>query len=303
MKQDVYGVVPPIPTPVDENERVDEAALRAVIERCIEGGLHGIFVCGTNGETMALRQEEREKAIRITLDAVGDRVPVIAGCMDSGTERVIDNIKAFEQMGGKTAVVTAEFYSRHSSKAETIRHFERIASSVEADIFVYNIPPFTGTSITPDMIFEIATFDHVVGFKDTGADFTAFQKVLRHFAGTDFRVLQGMTGQAAASMLLGADGFVPGIGPIIPSICVKIYEYGKQGDIEKTKAYDALLAEAQESFGHAVYGIAAGKAVLSEFVPMRGDILLPSEPVTEEQKKKMTEIIRSVMEKEKALPF
>ena len=152
MKQKIYGVVPPISTPIDEHEHVDEKALRKLIDHCIDKGLHGIFVCGTNGECLGLTQAERNRAIKITLDQVAGRVPVLAGCMDTSTARVIDNIKAFEQMGGQTAVVTPEFYSRHSTPDETIRHFEQVAKHTEADIFIYNIPPFTGNTISPKAI-------------------------------------------------------------------------------------------------------------------------------------------------------
>lgn len=174
MKQKIYGVVPPISTPIDEHEHVDEKALRKLIDHCIDKGLHGIFVCGTNGECLGLTQAERNRAIKITLDQVAGRVPVLAGCMDTSTARVIDNIKAFEQMGGQTAVVTPEFYSRHSTPDETIRHFEQVAKHTEADIFIYNIPPFTGNTMSPKAVFEMATFDHIVGYKDTRGQFGDF---------------------------------------------------------------------------------------------------------------------------------
>ena len=85
MNKKYKGVIPPIITPVDAHERVDEAALRALIRHCIEVGLHGIFVAGTNGEAMALCPRERERAIKITLDECGEKIPVLCGIMDSGT--------------------------------------------------------------------------------------------------------------------------------------------------------------------------------------------------------------------------
>ncbi|MCR4712022.1 MAG: dihydrodipicolinate synthase family protein, partial [Clostridia bacterium] len=86
-----HGIIPPIITPVDKYENVDEEGYRQLLEYCIEGGLHGILVCGTNGETMALTQKERNNAIRITVDQVNGRIPVMAGCMDTSTRRVIEN--------------------------------------------------------------------------------------------------------------------------------------------------------------------------------------------------------------------
>ena len=77
MAKKCIGVIPPIITPVDERENVDENGLRALIRQCVDNGIHGIFVAGSNGETMALTQEERDRAIRITLDEVHGKVPVM----------------------------------------------------------------------------------------------------------------------------------------------------------------------------------------------------------------------------------
>ncbi len=98
MNKKYYGVIPPVITPITPNEDVDEEGFRQLIDYCIDGGLHGLFVAGSNGECMALTQKERNHAIRIMLDQTRGRVPVLAGVMDSSTRRVIDNIKALEQM-------------------------------------------------------------------------------------------------------------------------------------------------------------------------------------------------------------
>ncbi|MCI8803393.1 MAG: dihydrodipicolinate synthase family protein [Oscillibacter sp.] len=303
MKQKIQGVIPPISTPIDRYERVDEKALRKLVDHCIDSGLHGIFVCGTNGECLGLRQEERNRAIQIALDQAAGRVPVLAGCMDTSTERVIDNIKAFEQMGGQTAVVTAEFYSRHSTPEETVRHFEKIAERTEADIFIYNIPPFTGTAISVKSVFRIAEFDHVVGYKDTSGSFGDFLRCLHHFKGTDFMLFQGMTQLAGVSMLLGADGCIPNIAPVVPELCLELCDCAKRRDIERTMVYSALLQEAQDAFSSASYGIAACKAAYSALGFMDQRMCAPSEPVTEEQKAKILAALRAVEEKWKALRF
>lgn len=139
MAKDRYvGVVPPIVTPVDEFERVDEAALRGIVRRCKDVGLHGVFVAGSNGECMALTQAERNRAIRIVLDEAGPDYPVMSGVMDSSTQRVIDNIKALEDMGGDVAVVTPVFYARHATQDETVRHFEEILRHTKVKLMIYN---------------------------------------------------------------------------------------------------------------------------------------------------------------------
>lgn len=304
MKQKFYGIVPPISTPIDEHEHVDEKALRKLVDHCIEKGLHGIFVCGTNGECCALTQKERDRAIRIALDEAAGRVPVMAGCMDTSTERVIENVKAAEQMGIQTVVITPEFYSRHNTADETVRHVEKVAERTEADIFVYNIPPFTGYTIPADSVFRMAEFDHVVGYKDTSGQFGEFLRCLDHFKGTDFMLFQGMTQLAGVSMLLGADGCIPNISPLVPELCLKVYQYAKEQDIDKLMVYNSLLTEAQRTFNKAKYGIAACKAAQSEMLGFLDErMCAPSEPVTPEQKAAIVAALREIEEKRKALAF
>lgn len=187
MAKKYHGVIPPIITPVNSDETVDEAGFRSIIDYCLEGGLHGLFVAGTNGDTMALTQKERNHAIQIALDQVHGRVPVMCGVMDTSTKRVIENIKALEQMGGSCAVVTPVFYDRHTSQDETVRHFEEILKATSIDLALYNIPPFVGTKVDAATVIKITELDkRVVAYKDSSGAFTDFQQVLSHYRDTDF---------------------------------------------------------------------------------------------------------------------
>ncbi len=299
MTKKVIGVIPPIITPVDENENVDEKGLRLLVRRCIDTGIHGIFVAGSNGETMAITQKERNRAIQITLDETKEQVPVICGVMDSSTRRVIENIKELEQMGGKIAVVTPVFYARHATQDETIRHFEEIARHTEIDLMIYNIPPFTGQTLTPETIFEIAKIEKVIGYKDTTGRFPDFLKCLEHFKGTDFVLHQGATNLAAASLLLGADGYIPSMAPLYPKPFIKLFEYGQKGDIEKTNFYDHIVGMTSSIWPMAKSQTASTKYALSK-LGFDYRVVKPSEPITQEQMKaidqKMAEIEKYLAE-------
>ena len=290
-------------TPLKGDDQIDREGTVRLTEHILAGGVHALFLLGTTGEAQSLSYKCRYDFVELVCRQVAGRVPVLAGCMDTSTARVIDNIKAFEQMGGQTAVVTPEFYSRHSTPDETIRHFEQVAKHTEADIFIYNIPPFTGNTMSPKAVFEMATFDHIVGYKDTSGQFGDFLRCLNHFRGTDFMLFQGMTQLAGVSLLMGADGFIPNISPVVPELCLKVYDYAKAGDIEKLKVYCELLLEAQDSFSNAKYGIAACKAACSMLGFMDQRMCQPSEPVTPEQKEKIRQALQRVEEKRQQLSF
>jgi len=296
MAKKIIGVIPPIITPVDENECVDEKAFRKLIRHCIENGIHGIFVAGSNGECMALTQKERDRAIRIALEEVGNEVPVIAGVMDSSTKRVIDNIKRFEQMGGTTAVVTPVFYARHATQEETIRHFEEISRQTSADLMIYNIPPFTGQTLMAKTIFEIAKIDKVIGYKDTSGLLPEFIKCLRHFKGTDFVLHQGSTNLAIPSLLMGADGYIPSLAPLFPKPHIELYNAAKRGDIEGTMKWGKVVDEICEIFGMAKSQTSSTKYAISKLGFLSSKVIAPTEPITEDEKHKIDMKIEKLRE-------
>jgi len=259
-----HGIIPPIITPVDEKENIDEQGFRQLIDYCIKGGLHGIFVAGTNGETMALTQVERDRAIRIALDQANNRVPVIAGVMDSSTRRVIENIKSLEDMGGTCAAVTPIFYARHTSQNETIRHFEKILKETNVDLVIYDIPPFTGLKLNAATVIEIAKLDkRVVAFKDSSGAYADFIQVMSAYKDTPFSVMQGMTPQALSSVLLGADGFVPALAPCFPEMFVDAYEVARNKNVELTGKYNELIRESSKILGMSKNATAAAKYAIS----------------------------------------
>ena len=116
-------------------------------------------------------------------------------------------------------------------------------------------------------------------------------------------LFQGMTQLAGVSLLMGADGYIPNISPVIPEICLKVYEYAKDQNIEKLKTYNSLLIEAQDSFKNAAFGLSACKAAYSALGFMDERMCWPSEPVTSEQKEKILSALRVVEEKRQRLDF
>jgi 4-hydroxy-tetrahydrodipicolinate synthase len=304
-----HGVIPPIITPVDENENVDEKGFRTLLRFCVDRGIHGMFVAGTNGETMALTQEQRDRAIKITLDEIGKDVPVMAGVMDTSTRRVIENIKRLEQMGGTCAVVTPIFYARHNSQDETIRHFEAISKETNIDLAVYNIPPFTGQKLSAATIIKIAKLDHVVIIKDSAGDFTEFHKIIREYAqNPEISVLQGVTLQGTGSFLIGADGYVPSIAPLFPELFVAHYETGvnfyRTGDqrvFKKLMVLDALVAETAEVLGLSKNAFAANKFAISLLGFTNKEVIRPLEQISAGEEEKIREKVTAINERIRAV--
>ena len=106
----IEGVIVPLLTTVDEEERVDEPAMRALIRHCLEGGVNGIFVGGTSGFGPLLTDDQWERLMEIARDEVDDSVPLLGGVIATSTVRAIERIRVLDRIGFKHMVVTATFY-------------------------------------------------------------------------------------------------------------------------------------------------------------------------------------------------
>ena len=278
-----HGVIPPIITPVDEAERVDEEGFRKLLDHCIKGGVHGMFVAGSNGESLALTQAERDRAIRIAVDQCKGKVPVLCGVMDTSTRRVIDNIKRMEDLGGTCAVITSIFYARHTSQAETIRHFEQISRETSADLVLYNIPPFTSLKLEPATVLEICSMDKVVAYKDSSGAFGEFLKILRKLENTPVSILQGLNPYFVTSVLLGADGTVPAASPIFPEIYVEAYNAGVQEDLALCKKYEVIIEEIGNMLAMSKSVTAVNKFAISTLGYTDKRVIAPQDTISKEE--------------------
>lgn len=279
MEKKYTGVVVPIITPVNEQEEVDEQGFRKLIRACLDSKLK-IFSSGSNGECMALTQQQRERANAIAVSECAGRSPAMCGVMDCSTRRVIDNIKRLEQDGGTCAVITPVFYARHATQAETVRHFEEIAKHTAIDLIIYNIPMFVIEKIQTQTVYEIAQIDSVKGYKDSGGNFSDFMRCVDHFRGTDFCMLQGTADMVVPSMLMGADGYVPSMAPVFPELYYKLYEYGRDRRIDEALALNPVMFEAQKVLKMTKNATSATKFAIAYrygFTDKRA--IFPSEPI------------------------
>lgn len=288
MRKKVEGVIVPIITPVDEHENVAEGEFRRLLRHCADHGIHGVFVCGSNGEPLGLTQKERDRAIGIALDEVGNDVIVLCGVMDSSTKRVIENVKRVEDMGGKYAVLTPVFYARHASPQESVRLFEEVSKNTQAELLLYNIPLYTGTKLAPETVFEIAKVDRVIGYKDTTGSLPDFMQCLEHFRGTDFSLLQGSMALTLPSMLFGADGSIPSMAPMFPELFVRYHEHCVARNLEKAYRCSQLVQMTMDLWKCTKSQTSATKYAISRATGLCGyRSISPTEPIRLEEMKEM----------------
>ncbi|GAB6086749.1 4-hydroxy-tetrahydrodipicolinate synthase [Alkaliphilus crotonatoxidans] len=227
---ELKGVIPPIITPVDLDENVDEAALQRVIDHVLEGGVHGVFVLGSNGEFYAFDFENQKRAIEVTVRHVKGRVPVYAGASAVTTRECIKLAQMAEEAGADALTVLTPMFIQPNEK-EMYNHFEAIAKSTKLPVLLYNNPGKTTNNISVALLEKLAKIDNIVGIKNTSFDFVQTVEYIRVTKEIpNFKVLSGSDYLIYGTLAYGGVGCVAGTANVAPRLVVDIYEKYMAGD-------------------------------------------------------------------------
>ena len=169
MSSKIRGVVPPLAIPLKDGE-LDVPSLERHINRMIEAGLDGLFVSGSTGEVAFSTTERRAQIQREAVRIVDGRIPLLVGVIDTETERVLENIKVVEEIGGATGVVaTAPFYAL-GGETEVEKHFRILKENTDLEIWAYDIPVCVHTKLSPDLLMRLGRDGIIDGVKDSSGD-------------------------------------------------------------------------------------------------------------------------------------
>lgn len=206
----LQGVIVPAITPVDDEDRVDEAAFRAGLRRLIAGGVDGIFVGGSAGEGPLLTDREWERMAGIAADEVRGDAPLLGGAMDASTPRVLHKLRLLARLGYAHAVVTPTYYLTLRHPDEYLRLFGAcVEAAGEMEIVAYNIPPCTGSILPAETVVAMARRGWIRTIKDSSGDFDYLCRLLAEGAEHGLRVLQGDELAIGEGLRAGAVGIVP----------------------------------------------------------------------------------------------
>lgn len=229
--EDLKGVIPPIVTPVDAEENVDPQGLKRVIDHVIEGGVHGIFVMGSNGEFYAFDFENQRLAIETAVEHTAGRVPVYGGASAITTRECIRLAKMNEAAGVDALTVLPPMFINPTDK-EMLYHFEAIAASTSLPVLLYNNPGKTTNNLSLSLLKQLVKIDNIVGIKNTSMDFAQTIQFIYETRGNDnFRILSGTDYYILATLLHGGYGCVAGTANVAPRLVSDIYDKYMAGDL------------------------------------------------------------------------
>lgn len=231
MKKNLKGIIPPLVTPLLDNDTLDVQGLDKLIEHVIEGGVHGVFILGTTGEAQSLSFDLRAQMVVETAKLLKGRLPLLVGISDTS---VSDSCRLAQiaKENGADAVVSAPPYYYATGQAELAEFYETLIPQLPLPIYLYNMPTHTKVSFAPETIKRIAKDERVIGFKDSSANGGYFQSVMYEMRDREnFSIFVGPEEMTAEVVLLGAAGGVNGGANIFPRLYVELYTAAVEGNL------------------------------------------------------------------------
>ena len=254
----IKGVVVPILTPIDAEEKIDEKKMREQVDYVIDGGVSGILAFGSNGEFYVIEEDEMERGLKIMVDQAAGRVPVYFGIGAISTKKCCRLAKMAVANGAAGVSILQPMFLK-PTKDELFLHFKTIAESVpETPVLLYNNPGRVGYTLSADLVEKLAHgVPNIVGMKDTSGDITQTSEFIRRNRDVNFKVFGGKDTLLYASLCHGAVGGVCTAANFMPELITDVYNKYVAGDLEGSLEAQFKLNPVRLSMDGASFPVAA----------------------------------------------
>ena len=288
---EIKGIIPAMVTPLDDQEELDEAALRHLVNYLIERGVHGLFPVGSQGEFYALSPEEKQRVWEIVVEEAAGRVPICAGTGAITTRQVIELNKIAEKAGVNAVSVLTPFFI-HPTEAELYDHYAAIAEATSLPVLLYNNPGRTGVNFSASFVARLGEHPNIAGIKDSSGDLTLTIEMVRQ-TDEDFTVLMGRDSLIFAGLQHGIKGAIAATANVAPALVVEIYEAFQEGDLARALAAQEKLLPLRTAFGLGTFPVVVKDAMNMIGVPA-GPARRPLRSLTGEARDKLRYVLEQV---------
>lgn len=236
MARPLRGILSALSTPFTEDlTRIDEPALRELVDGTLEAGIHGLIPCGGTGEFGVLTIEERKQVAEIVMDQAAGRVPVVPHTGHTSTAAAIELSKHAESIGADAVMVMFP-YGEPVSQEEVYTFYRDIADAIHIPIMVYNIPSVTGQNLSPAFMARMAReIDDVQYVKDSSGDLSQVQELIYEY-GDVITAFNGWDTLTFAGLALGSKGSVWGAPNVCPRECAQLFDLIDAGKLNEARA-------------------------------------------------------------------
>ncbi|MBA2114137.1 dihydrodipicolinate synthase family protein [Bremerella alba] len=289
------GIIPPIVTPLADNDHLDISGCERLVEFLIEGGVDGLFILGSSGEIASLSHNLRAKFVREICRMVNRRIPVLVGITDNSVVETVQLARAAEEAGADGVVLTTPFYYP-VNQAELKTFVQSVLSETKLPLLLYNMPAMTKLSFAVETVAELAQIDQIVGIKDSSQDIEYFRRLTKlKSVRPDWTFLIGHETLLAESLAAGGTGGVNLGTNLFPKLFSDLMIAHRNRDEALMKDYQGKIDQLE-----AIYNIAdrslpllpligVTKTALSILGVCEDRMALPHQGCTHEQRHRLTE--------------
>ena len=235
----IKGSIVAIVSPMREDGALDFDAYRRLIDWHVAEGTNAIVAVGTTGESPTVNPEEHGELIRVAVDAVKGRIPVIAGTGGNSTAEAIELTRHAKAVGATASLQVVPYYNKPTQEG-LYRHFRKIAESVDLPIILYNVPGRTVADLANDTTVRLADVPGVVGLKDATSDLARAADLLKRLPAR-FALYSGNDDTALALMLLGGHGVISVTANVAPRQMSELAKAALGGDLSRARTINNQL--------------------------------------------------------------
>lgn len=262
MNEPYHGIYAALVTPYTSGGEVDYDELQKLVCHLIDQGLDGFYVNGSTAEAFLLSREEREKILEAVLQANGGRARVICHVGAISTDEAIRYTRHAERAGADAVSAISPFYYKFSHR-EIVQYYNDIMGATALPMFVYNFPNFSGFSLTPEILDELARNQNLAGVKFTSSDMFLLEQIKTSHP--EMAVWNGFDEMLASGLMAGADGGIGSTYNCMPKLARKVYDAFRAGDLAEAQEKQRQMNQVIKVIG--TYGVFAS---VKEILEMEG---------------------------------
>lgn len=285
-------MIPAMVTPFDENRELDVDKVQALAARLVDGGSDSLIINGTTGESPTVFYPQKIELFRAVVEAVGDRVPVIANVGDNCTADTVDFAREVAELGVDGFMCVVPYYNKPPQEG-IYQHFRTIANAVELPIILYNIPGRCVVNMEAETTLCLAReCANVVAVKEASGKLDQVKAIVEG-APEGFAVYSGDDAATFDIMRLGGAGVISTIGNVAPARMKEIVDLCAAGDWEAAAAANEALMPLMKGLFETSNPILVKEALKLLGFPV-GGVRLPLVDATPAQSERLAAIMREV---------
>ncbi len=284
------GIFTALITPFRDG-KVDEAALRALVEQQIAAGITGLVPCGSTGESATLSHDEHNAVIDIVISAADGRVPVIAGTGSNNTREAIALTRHAKEAGATGALLLSPYYNKPTQEG-LVAHFEAIADETGLPLVLYNIPGRTASNVLPETIARLAEHECIVGVKEACGDLDQISQLIS-LCPADFSVLSGDDSLLLPLLSIGGKGSIAVTSNVAPKAMLNLYAATQAGEFGHARDIHYKLLPLFKALFYETNPIPV-KAALALMGLVDDEIRLPLTTLTQPNRERLQAVLKDV---------